>query len=77
MLAKLMKNPSIINSCNLIDIIDACVKESTFEHLPIDNLEACLLGDNKINKFYEAEDYEEVLDKNPISYDQNFEILMT
>lgn len=77
MLAKLMRNPSIRDSCNLIDIINACVKENTYEYLLINNLEACLLGGTKINKFTEAEDYEKVLDKSRISSDQSFEILMT
>lgn len=36
MLAKLMKNPLTRCSCNLVDIIDICVKESTFENLLID-----------------------------------------
>lgn len=67
-LAKLMKNPSIRDSCSFIDIIDACVKESAFEHLLIDRLEACLLDDAKNDKGNtKAKVYEEVLDKSPTS----------
>lgn len=50
MLAKLTKNHFIRDSRNLVNTIDVCVKESTFEHLPIDYSEACLLGSAKIKK---------------------------
>ena len=42
-LAKLMKNPSIKDSCYMFDIIDRCVKECPLASTTHDGLEVCLL----------------------------------
>lgn len=61
----------------MVDIIDACVKESAYDHLLIDGLEAYLLDGAKNNKITKVEVYEEVFDKSPISSNQSFEVIMT
>lgn len=61
----------------MVNIIDDYVRESTSEHFRNNELEVCLLDDAKNNKENtKAEFYEEVLDKSPISSNQNFEVLM-
>ena len=43
-LAKLMKSPSIKDSCCMIDIIDCCVKECSLASTTHDGLEMCLVN---------------------------------
>lgn len=75
-LAKLTKNPSIRDSCSLIDIINACIQESSSKLSLTDGLEACSLLSTSANEKYEAKFYEEVLDESPTPIDQGFEALM-
>lgn len=76
MLAKLMKDTSIRDSCHLVDIVDVCIKENTYKHLYINGLESCFLDGPK-NKITKEKVYEEVLDKSLISSYQSFEVRMT
>jgi len=61
-LAKLMRSPSIMDSCCMIDIIDCCVKESS--STTHDGLEMCLVNNAGTKLEGDAQAYEELLDKN-------------
>ena len=64
-LAKLMKNPSIKDSCCMIDIIDCCVKECSLASTTHDGLEICLLDSAGTKLEGDAQAYKELLDENP------------
>lgn len=61
-LSKIMKNPSIGDSCCKIYITDEYVRYSSLEHFPKDELEACLIRRYNL-KNDEANSYENLLDK--------------
>jgi len=63
-LAKLMKNPSIKDSCCMIDIIDFCVKECSLASTTHDGLEICLLNSKGTKLEEDAQAYKELLDEN-------------
>ncbi|XP_039683809.1 uncharacterized protein [Medicago truncatula] len=64
-LAKLMKGPSIKDSCCMIDIIDHCVKECSLASTTHDGLEVCLVNNAGTKLEGEAKAYEELLDRTP------------
>ncbi|KEH26708.1 hypothetical protein MTR_6g471360 [Medicago truncatula] len=64
-LAKLMKSPSIKDSCCMIDIVDHCVKECSLSSTTNDGLEVCLVNNAGTKLEGGAQAYEELLDKNP------------
>jgi len=64
-LAKLMKNPSIKDSCCMVDIIDRCVEECSLASTTHDGLEMCLINNAGTKLEGDAQHYEELLDKSP------------
>lgn len=62
-LAKLMKGPSIKDSCCMIDRIDHCVKECSLASTAHDGLEVCLVNNAGTKLEGEAKAYEELLDR--------------
>lgn len=77
-LAKLMKNPSLKDSCCLIDLIDAFVQKSASKPPQTNKLEDCLFDSTKVDKEnIEAKVYGEVFDTSPISTNQIFKTLIT
>jgi len=64
-LVKLMKGPSIKDSCCMVDIIDHCVKECTLASPTHDGLAICLINNAGTKLEGDAQAYEELLDKNP------------
>lgn len=61
-LSKIMKNTSIGDSCCKIDITYEYVRDSSLEHFPKEELEACLIGRYNL-KNDEAKSYGNLLDK--------------
>ena len=61
-LAKLMKSPSIKDSCCMIDIIECCVKECSLASTTHDGLEMCLINNAGKKLEGDAQAYEELLD---------------
>ena len=77
-LAKLMKIPSLMDSCCLVDLITGCVKEISSKPSPTTKLKGCLLDSAKVDKENtKVKVCGEVLDKSPISTNQSFETLVT
>ncbi|XP_039687849.1 uncharacterized protein [Medicago truncatula] len=75
-LAKLMKGPSIKDSCCMIDIIDHCVKECSLASTTHDGLEVCLVNNAGTKLEGEAKAYEELLDRTPPMKDLSVEGLV-
>jgi hypothetical protein len=75
-LAKLMKNPSIKDSCCMFDIIDRCVKECPLASTTHDGLEVCLVSDAGTKLDGDAKEYEKMLDGTPPMEDVGVEELM-
>jgi hypothetical protein len=64
-LAKLMKSPSIEDSCCMIDVIDRYVKECTLASTTHDGLEICLVNNASAKLEGDAQAYEGLLNENP------------
>ncbi|XP_039684977.1 uncharacterized protein [Medicago truncatula] len=64
-LAKLMKSPSIKDSCCMIDIINHCMKECSLALTTHDGLEVSLVNNAGTKLEGEAEAYEELLNRIP------------
>jgi len=64
-LAKLMKNPSIKESCCMVDKIDSCVEELSLASTTHDGLEMCLINNACTKLEGDAQHYEELLDESP------------
>ena len=64
-LVKLMKNPSIKDSCCMVDIIDSCVEECSLASTTHDGLEKCLINNAGTKLEGDAQHYEELLDESP------------
>jgi len=64
-LAKLMKNPSIKDSCWMVDVIDCCVKEGSLASTTHDGLEMCLINNAGTKLEGDAQHYGELLDGSP------------
>jgi hypothetical protein len=75
-LAKLMKSPSIKDSCCMIDIIDWCRKECSLASTTHDGLDICLVNNAGTKLEGDAQAYEELLDENPPVEDLGVEELV-
>ncbi|XP_039688621.1 uncharacterized protein [Medicago truncatula] len=64
-LAKLMKSPSIKDSCCMIDIVDHYLKDCSLASTTHDGLEVCLVNNAGTKLEGEAKAYEELLNRNP------------
>ena len=64
-LAKLMKSPSLKDSCCMIDIIDYFVKECSLASTTYDGFEMCLVNNAGTWLEGDTQAYEELLDENP------------
>ena len=64
-LVKLMKNPSIKDSCCMVDIIDSCLEECSLASTTHDGLEKCLINNAGTKLEGDAQHYEELLDESP------------
>ena len=60
-----MKNPSIKDSCCMVDIIDSCVEECSLASTTHDGLEKCLINNAGTKLEGDAQHYEELLDEIP------------
>ena len=74
-LAKLMKNPSIKDSCCMVDIIDRCVEEWSLASTTHDGFEMCLINNASTKLEEDAQHYEELLDESPHIEDSGVEII--
>lgn len=70
---KHLKNPSLKDSCCLVDLLTNYVQESAPKPPPTNKLDGCLLGRAKVeNDDTKAKVYENVLDENLIPINQSF-----
>jgi len=72
-LAKLMKNPSIKDSCCMVDVIDRCVEECSLASTTHDGLEMCLINNAGTKLEGDVQHYEELLDESPHIEDSGVE----
>lgn len=70
LLSKFIKNHSFGDRCCKTDVIDHYVKECSFESLPTNGLEACIIGSVYARrKNEESNAYKKLLDESPIDKD--------
>jgi len=75
-LAKLMKNPSIKDSCCMVDVIDRCVEECSLASTTHVCLEICLINNAGTKLEGYAQHYEELLDGSPHIEDSDVEVMV-
>jgi len=68
-----MKNPSIKDSCCMVDVIDRCVEECSLASTTHDGLEMCSINNAGTNLEGDAQHYEEFLDESPRVEDSGVE----